>query len=435
MKFRILLSFLLLFSINIMGQNNIVRQKCATCGKAKSQCPYKGNHPKCSTCGKVISKCQYKGKHPVPKKCATCGKEISKCQYKGNHPVPKKCATCGKEVSKCQYKGDHPTGFDVTFTCNVPTATVYIDGKDSGVASGKKYMTIGHHVIMVTASGCDKFEQDFKIDEDNKYVSITLKKRKVESPAGKLVVTSNPFGATVYVDRKEVGKTPLTLSKVAVGQHIVELTLPGYMGERKYVEVSEGKTASLSYTLQQPDSPTTSTDSQGYFRNSGFYVSPGLQVGSLTAIGVSVGGYINKFNIEGYYNYGISESDKVYWTQQSSSSSYSVTYKPSCYGVKVGYGLLLANNFRLTPQLGIGAVSLSGKADGNNKAFNGSATSFGIGCKAEYAFLPYMCVGLAPELDMAISKSDTYTKISDATSSVNSWASGFNCRIFLSLFF
>lgn len=82
MKHLLTTLFLLcLCTLSAAGQT-ITRQKCATCGKLKVQCPYKGNHPvenKCASCGKVISKCPYKGNHPVEKKCPTCGKPLSKC--------------------------------------------------------------------------------------------------------------------------------------------------------------------------------------------------------------------------------------------------------------------------------------------------------------------------------------------------------------------
>lgn len=42
-------------------------------------------------------------------RCDTCGKDKSQCEYKGNHPSPKKaiCPTCGKEISECKYQGVH----------------------------------------------------------------------------------------------------------------------------------------------------------------------------------------------------------------------------------------------------------------------------------------------------------------------------------------
>lgn len=43
-------------------------------------------------------------------RCATCGKDKNRCEYKGNHPIPSKvalCPTCGKKISECKYQGVH----------------------------------------------------------------------------------------------------------------------------------------------------------------------------------------------------------------------------------------------------------------------------------------------------------------------------------------
>ena len=101
---HILLALLVLASAAGVATAQVQQQKCPTCGKPYSECPYHNQHPKCSTCGKVIDKCQYNGKHPA--KCKTCGKTVDQCQYGGNHPA--KCKTCGKTVDQCQYGGNHP---------------------------------------------------------------------------------------------------------------------------------------------------------------------------------------------------------------------------------------------------------------------------------------------------------------------------------------
>jgi hypothetical protein len=45
---------------------------------------------------------------------------------------------------------------------------------------------------------------------------------------GSLVVHSDPAGATVYVDGRFAGQTPLTLATIAAGEHRVQLARAGY---------------------------------------------------------------------------------------------------------------------------------------------------------------------------------------------------------------
>ena len=52
---------------------------------------------------------------------------------------------------------------------------------------------------------------------------------KEEAPAPSLLyVTTSPSGATVYVDGKKVGTSPLSKKEVAAGRHTVKITLDGY---------------------------------------------------------------------------------------------------------------------------------------------------------------------------------------------------------------
>jgi hypothetical protein len=50
----------------------------------------------------------------------------------------------------------------------------------------------------------------------------------IERYTGSLVVESLPAGATVYLDNKAIGKTPLTLNGVHAGEHVVRLERDGY---------------------------------------------------------------------------------------------------------------------------------------------------------------------------------------------------------------
>ena len=44
-------------------------------------------------------------------------------------------------------------GYDVTFTCNVPSATMLIDGMANGTASGSRFLKTGSHTVKLVAEG------------------------------------------------------------------------------------------------------------------------------------------------------------------------------------------------------------------------------------------------------------------------------------------
>lgn len=70
-----------------------------------------------------------------------------------------------------------------------------------------------------------------------------------EAREGKLVVTSRPSGARVYLNKKDYGKTPVDVS-VKRGEYQIEVVLAGYENVSRKILIEAGKTASLDLDLQ-----------------------------------------------------------------------------------------------------------------------------------------------------------------------------------------
>jgi hypothetical protein len=68
---------------------------------------------------------------------------------------------------------------------------------------------------------------------------------------GSLVVVSRPTGATVSLDGRVVGTTPLTLPEVAAGSHAVKLELDGYRTWSVAAEVVSGQQKRVSASLER----------------------------------------------------------------------------------------------------------------------------------------------------------------------------------------
>jgi Protein kinase domain/PEGA domain len=67
---------------------------------------------------------------------------------------------------------------------------------------------------------------------------------------GSLYVDSNPRGATVLLDGRSVGQTPLRLSDVSVGSHIIRLELAGKREWTSPARVIAGETARVTGSLE-----------------------------------------------------------------------------------------------------------------------------------------------------------------------------------------
>jgi serine/threonine protein kinase len=87
-----------------------------------------------------------------------------------------------------------------------------------------------------------------------KPVAVTPSKAAPQTPSngetGTLVVESRPDGATIFLDGKRIGTTPLTLD-VKVGQYTVGLDIPGYKRWASTVKVTSGDRSRLSASLER----------------------------------------------------------------------------------------------------------------------------------------------------------------------------------------
>lgn len=66
---------------------------------------------------------------------------------------------------------------------------------------------------------------------------------------GYLTVTSQPAGATVTIDGKEVGTTPVSKVESEAGKHKVEVAMEGYVTQERTLTLAKGRTEELSFTL------------------------------------------------------------------------------------------------------------------------------------------------------------------------------------------
>ena len=69
---------------------------------------------------------------------------------------------------------------------------------------------------------------------------------------GSLLVESVPAFASVYIDGRLAGETPLTLTTVAAGEHRVRMTRLGYLENSRVVTVKPGDRATVRARLTNP---------------------------------------------------------------------------------------------------------------------------------------------------------------------------------------
>ena len=99
------------------------------------------------------------------------------------------------------------------------------------------------------------------------------------------------------------------------------------------------------------------------------------------------------------------------------------------FGGRVGYGIIVGSRLRITPQVGLGALTV--KSDN----ITANALCATLGCRVEYAIAPCVGVSLTPEGQLAISKKDMFKQLSDCSSKVKGWGTGGGARLGVYVFF
>jgi TolB-like protein len=78
------------------------------------------------------------------------------------------------------------------------------------------------------------------------------KKPIISAPeTGALDISTQPKSVNVFLDNKQVGKTPIKLDKLSIGQHQLKLQTENYAPHEENVIIEQGKTKSVSIKLKK----------------------------------------------------------------------------------------------------------------------------------------------------------------------------------------
>ena len=151
-------------------------------------------------------------------------------------------------------------------------AHVAVDGHDAGTTPATiGSLARGSHTVRVTRDGYVAEERKVAITAARPTQTLTIELARPAAAAqatapaaargvggssgpsglGGLTVDSRPDGASVFVDGKMVGTTPLTIDSVAAGEHSIGLTRDGYSRWASSVRVAAGERARVTASLEK----------------------------------------------------------------------------------------------------------------------------------------------------------------------------------------
>ena len=149
---------------------------------------------------------------------------------------------------------------DVTVSVADNSSEVYIDDefKSKGKWTGK--LIEGSHVVEVRKANYRTEQKTIEL--------VAGKKTNVSFGAlvainGMLNVSSSPSGATVYIDEKNYGQTPIFIDPILIGTHTLKLEKQGCATMTKTITIKEGETLSLNEKLQSGKDIVIKTEKDG----------------------------------------------------------------------------------------------------------------------------------------------------------------------------
>ena len=134
---------------------------------------------------------------------------------------------------------------------NVFGSTVYLDGQSQGSAPVLLTTTAGRHLVELKREGFQNFQTWVEV-KDNEKASITPVLSAVAKPKlGTVVVEADVPDAEVYLDgNKQNGTTPMVLTDVVEGLHVVEVRKDPAVPWKQTVQVLAGQQAKVRGELK-----------------------------------------------------------------------------------------------------------------------------------------------------------------------------------------
>ncbi len=142
-----------------------------------------------------------------------------------------------------------------------PGATVTIDGQiKSGVTPmNAKVLAVVDHKLIIERSGFKSIEETFTVNENE-----TKKLRyELKQPIVKVLINSNPKGATVFINKKKVGLTPYSYEGKVGEKFDIEIAKASYETFKKTISLDKEEDITIDEDLKRLESSPEKRETAG----------------------------------------------------------------------------------------------------------------------------------------------------------------------------
>ena len=263
-------------------------------------------------------------------------------------------------------RDNQTTNFTPTLTAdfanvvvNAPEgAEIWINGKQKGSGSWQGKLASGVYLFEARKSGYKSSSMSQTISASSATQSYTIP--PLTPIVGSLVISGTPVMADVAVDGNNVGRLPLSLDNLLIGNHTVTISKQGYVDHTESVTIAEGKTSTINVALKKyvasalkgvtPIEVDTTLSSDALNKKgTDFYNNKDYNSAVQYFFAAAEKGYSTAQDWMGYcyeYGYGVTQNyaEAVKWYRKAADqgSSYSANRLAECYyygrGVEKSYG-------------------------------------------------------------------------------------------------
>ncbi len=140
-------------------------------------------------------------------------------------------------------------------------AEIYVNDERKGLRSWTGDLVAGNYLIEGRMKNHNNTNLRIVVTDDMNGQVIQL-----DPPTpitGRLVLSSTPSMATLFVDDEPMGETPMQLNDLIIGEHRLRLEKAGFASSSKTVVIEEGQTLSLEEQLESGGNVMVKTDREG----------------------------------------------------------------------------------------------------------------------------------------------------------------------------
>jgi len=236
---------------------------------------------------------QYKGSSPVTVNLnpGTYTLKLQKSGYETYNEQFNLSTTLTKNINLTPIVNNH----DLSLSSNPSGASVYINNQYKGTTPKTLTLEEGNYTVKLSKSGYEDYNENINLDRN---ISRNISLNPIQQNYN-LSVSSNPSGASIYLNNSYYGQTPMTISLIE-GNYNLQLQMNNYDSYSETINLNRNVSRNITLTpIQQNYNLSISSNPS----NASVYINNSYYGKTPMNITLMEGNYNLEIEKSGYDNY------------------------------------------------------------------------------------------------------------------------------------